>query len=291
MACVSSFHLFSSNVISVKSPKHLLSYKSLARKSISFFGNITQVRPIFQVRSSFDGFSLDEGKGVKDEGEVDELKKKLLESFYGIDRGSRASSETSAEISELITRLEAQDSTTDLAKCLELLDGKWDLVYTSFAPLFPLLFGETQKLLKVSMSETIDSNDLKVQQSVQFLGNLDATSLFVNGTFEVKGLKRVEVTPKDIKVEITKVSDYNLLPEHVEFLGVKLNLSALNRISANIQHTSSSIISSNLPSVISFLKGNIQLWVLPTYVDGNLRIVRGDRGCIFVFAKEGFYLV
>ena len=39
------------------------------------------------------------------------LQAQLLDSFYGIDRGLQASTEVRAEISELITKLEAQNPT------------------------------------------------------------------------------------------------------------------------------------------------------------------------------------
>lgn len=59
--------------------------------------------------------------------EVGELKKKLKELLYGTDRGLKASSETRAEIVELITQLEAKNPTPAPTEALALLNGKWIL--------------------------------------------------------------------------------------------------------------------------------------------------------------------
>ena len=59
--------------------------------------------------------------------ETDELKNKLKELLYGTDRGLNASSETRAEIVELITQLEAKNPTPAPTESLPLLNGKWIL--------------------------------------------------------------------------------------------------------------------------------------------------------------------
>lgn len=65
----------------------------------------------------------------KEEGiaEIESLKKALVDSFYGTDRGLRATSETRAEIVELITQLEAKNPTPNPTEALSLLNGKWIL--------------------------------------------------------------------------------------------------------------------------------------------------------------------
>lgn len=59
--------------------------------------------------------------------EVAELKAKLKEALYGTERGLRASSETRAEVVELITQLEARNPTPAPTEALVLLNGKWIL--------------------------------------------------------------------------------------------------------------------------------------------------------------------
>lgn len=58
---------------------------------------------------------------------ITELKKKLVDSFDGTDRGLKAKSETRAQIVELITQLEALNPTPAPTEALPLLNGKWIL--------------------------------------------------------------------------------------------------------------------------------------------------------------------
>lgn len=67
--------------------------------------------------------------------EVDKLKQKLKDLLYGTNRGLKASSETRAEIVELITQLEAQNPTPAPTDALALLNGKWILALDSLKPI------------------------------------------------------------------------------------------------------------------------------------------------------------
>lgn len=60
--------------------------------------------------------------------EIDPLKKQLVDSFYGTQRGLSASTETRGEIVELISQLEAKNPTPAPTEALTLLNGKWILV-------------------------------------------------------------------------------------------------------------------------------------------------------------------
>ncbi|KAI5388015.1 hypothetical protein KIW84_073923, partial [Lathyrus oleraceus] len=126
--------------------------------------------------------------------ETEKLKKALVGSFYGTDRGLKATSETRAEIVELITQLEAKNPTPASNDALTLLNGKWTLAYTSFAGLFPLLLSGLLPLLKVEeISQTIDSESLNVQNSVQFAGPLTTTSISTNAKFEVRSPNHLQI--------------------------------------------------------------------------------------------------
>lgn len=56
-----------------------------------------------------------------------DLKQQLVDTLYGTDRGLRASSETRAEITEIISQLEAANPNPAPTEKLELLNGKWNL--------------------------------------------------------------------------------------------------------------------------------------------------------------------
>ncbi|KAF2303664.1 hypothetical protein GH714_021046 [Hevea brasiliensis] len=101
-----------------------------------------KLRPLFLVRAveDDDEWGPDEdGSGSastvglveedkpKELTEIDRLKKQLVDLFYGTNRGLSASSETRAEIVELITQLEAKNPTPAPTEALALLNGKWIL--------------------------------------------------------------------------------------------------------------------------------------------------------------------
>lgn len=222
--------------------------------------------------------------------EMEGLKRQLVDSFYGTDRGLRASSETRAEIVELITQLEAKNPTPAPTDALSLLNGKWILAYTSFPGLFPLLARGTLPLVKVEeISQTIDSENFTVQNSVQFSGPLATTSLSTNAKFEVRSPKRVQIKFVEGIIGTPQVTDSLVLPENVEFLGQKIDLSPFQSLLNSVQDTASSVartISSQPPLKFN-LSQNAESWLLTTYLDEELRISRGDRGSVFVFIKEG----
>ncbi|XP_077210986.1 uncharacterized protein LOC143846434 isoform X2 [Tasmannia lanceolata] len=134
--------------------------------------------------------------------EIDKLKRALIDSSYGTDRGLKASSETTAEIVELITKLEAKNPTPAPTEALILLNGKWILVYTSLSALFPLL-GTNVPLVNVEeISQSIDLENLTMQNSVRFSGPLATTSLSTNAKFEVCSPQRVQVNaPRIFQIE------------------------------------------------------------------------------------------
>ncbi|KAJ0089557.1 hypothetical protein Patl1_13976 [Pistacia atlantica] len=110
-------------------------------------------------RSCDQGWRLATGAVDDDEwGPERGRRKALVDSFYGTDRGLTATSETRAEIVELITQLGAKNPTPALSEALTLLNGKWILAYTSFSGLFPLLSRGLLQLARVEeISQTIDS--------------------------------------------------------------------------------------------------------------------------------------
>jgi len=223
--------------------------------------------------------------------EIDILKKQLVDSLYGTDRGLKASSETRAEIVELISQLEGKNPTPVPTEALTLLNGKWILAYTSFAGLFPLLSRGTLPLVKVEeISQTIDSENFTVQNSVQFSGPLATTSISTNAKFEVRSPKRVQIKFEEGVIGTPQLTDSIVLPENVEFLGQKIDLTPFKGIITSVQDTASSVaktISSQPPFKFNITNTNAESWLLTTYLDEDLRISRGDGGSVFVLVKEG----
>lgn len=67
-------------------------------------------------------------EAIESAEETERLKRVLAGSLYRTDRGLSASSETRAEISELITQLESKNPNPAPNEALFLLNGKWILV-------------------------------------------------------------------------------------------------------------------------------------------------------------------
>lgn len=87
-----------------------------------------------------------------------------------------------------------------------------------------------------------------------------------------------------------QLTDSIELPENVEFLGQKIDLSPFKGLLTSVQDTASSLaktISSQPPLKFSIPDRNSESWLLTTYLDDDLRISRGDGGSIFVLIKEG----
>ncbi|KAJ6829975.1 putative plastid-lipid-associated protein 2, chloroplastic [Iris pallida] len=235
-------------------------------------------------------------EGAAEVTEIGELKKKLAEALYGTDRGLKASSETRAEVVELITQLEAKNPTPAPTEALALLNGKWNLAYTSFSQLFPLLgSGRLPELVKVEeISQTIDSEAFTVQNSVKFAGPLATTSVTTNAKFEVRSPKRVQIKFQEGIIGTPQLTDSIVIPDKVEFLGQNIDFSPLKGVITSIENSYSSVaktISGQPPIKIPISSNTAESWLLTTYLDDELRISRGDGGSVFVFTKDGSSLL
>ncbi|TYH53238.1 hypothetical protein ES332_D09G085200v1 [Gossypium tomentosum] len=184
----------------------------------------------------------EEEKPKEEVGEIESLKKALVDSFYGTDRGWKASSETRAEIVELITLLEAKNPTPAPTDSLPLLNGKWILAYTSFTGLFPLLSRGQLRLVKVEeISQTIDAESLTVQNSVQFSGPLASSSISASAKFEVRSPRRVQIKFQEGIIGTPQLTDSIVLPENVEFMGQNIDLAPIKGLLNSVQDTASTV--------------------------------------------------
>ncbi|KAK1412368.1 hypothetical protein QVD17_33566 [Tagetes erecta] len=231
----------------------------------------------------------------KEPTEIDLLKKQLVDSFYGTSRGLSATSETRAEVVELITQLEAKNPTPAPTEALTLLNGKWILAYTSFLGLYPLLSSGSLPVVKVEeISQTIDSENFTVQNSVVFSGLGSKTAITTNAKFEVRSPKRVQIKFDEGIIGTPQLTDSIELPENVEVFGQKVDLSPFKGLITSVQDTASNVaktISNQPPLKFSISQANAESWLLTTYLDDELRISRGDGGSVFVLLKEGSKLL
>ncbi|OMO76884.1 hypothetical protein CCACVL1_15343 [Corchorus capsularis] len=278
------------------------------KKSLFSTPKPIRARPVFKVRAVDDdewgpdkgeepvvtqttGVAVAEEEKPKELSEVESLKKALVDSFYGTGRGLKASSETRAEIVELITQLEAKNPTPAPTEALSLLNGKWILAYTTFPGVLTLLSRGQLPLVKVEeISQTIDAESFTVQNSVQFSGPLASNTISTNAKFEVRSPKRVQIKFQEGIIGTPQLTDSIVLPENVEFLGQKIDLTPIKGLLTSVQDTASSVaktISSQPPIKFSLSNSNAESWLLTTYLDEEVRISRGDAGSVFVLIKEG----
>jgi len=236
----------------------------------------------------------------EEEAEVDAVKSRLLDSFYGTNRGLSASSKTRAEANELISRLEAMNPTPSPSYELAALSGKWRLVYTSNSEVMFLLAAENLPGLNVGdITQTIDGVGGRVENRVAFSAPMVESSVSANASFEVRSPKRLQVKFNEAGVEtptiIADVFQYMSLPMTVDVMGQSIDTAPL----ANLMQPFQSGLTDALNGVKSAVSGlpslkvplpesaspGSEAWLLTTYLDGDLRVARGDGGSVFVLTK------
>lgn len=129
----------SSNSKSLSKSPILVSMSSIIHRPVFSTGGSAVSRADFRVRATDaeDEWGPEVGErgsalSVAEEAieaveETERLKRSLADSLYGTDRGLNASSETRAEIGDLITQLESKNPTPAPTEALFLLNGKWIL--------------------------------------------------------------------------------------------------------------------------------------------------------------------
>ncbi|XP_059663702.1 plastid-lipid-associated protein, chloroplastic-like [Cornus florida] len=236
-----------------------------------------------------------EDEEEEEEEELDKLKKQLVSSLYDTDRGLRATREKRGEIVELFMELEVKNPTPAPTQALTLLNGKWILVYISFVGLSSLLSSGALPPVKVEeISQTFDTENFRVQNSVLIAGPYATTSIITNAKFEIQNPKRVQIKFEEGIIGTPQLTDSVVLPENLEFIGQKIDLAPFKGLITTVQDTASSVaktISSQPPLKFSISNSNAESWLLITYLDNDLRISRGDAGSVFVLVKEGSQLL
>ncbi|KMT11361.1 hypothetical protein BVRB_5g106940 [Beta vulgaris subsp. vulgaris] len=219
-----------------------------------------------------------------------ELKRCLLDSVYGSDLGFRASAEVRAEVSELVSQLEAVNPSPKPTEVSGLLDGNWILVYTAFSELLPLLAVGTTQLLKVQqISQAIDTTNQTVENSTTLSSPFATFTFSATATFDVRSPSRIQVRFKEATFKPPQIKSQIDLPESVDVFGQKVTLPPVQQFLSPLQDAATSISRAlyGLPPLkISIPGERTASWLLFTYVDEDFRISRGDGG-LFVLVREG----
>jgi hypothetical protein len=230
-----------------------------------------------------------------EDDDVEDLKQQLIDTLYGTERGLRASSDTRAEVIELITQLEAKNPTEAPTEALTLLNGKWVLAYTSFSELFPLLAAGNLPLVKVGeITQIIDAQALTIENCVSFEGPVTATSFSASASFEIRSPKRIQVKFEEGSISAPMVSNSAEIPSSLDIMGQKIDLSAAKGLLKPLEDAAMAVaraLSGQPPLKFSIQNDRAQSWLLTTYLDEDLRISRGDGGSVFVLLREGSTLL
>lgn len=266
--------------------------------SFCAFSSATAPGPRLVVRAVYGngGVGRDEG-GVaaavavaEEASKTLELKQTLEDTIHSTERGLQVNAETRSEIMELIGQLESHNPHPNPLQCLDLLDGKWILRYTSLTEFLPLLAAGSLPFIKVGeISQSLNTKDSLMVNSVAFVGPLGTTSLSANASFEICSPKRIQIKFEEGLVEAPQINNVLEMPESFTFLGQKVDLTAFQGIFQTLQsatYTIARTISGQPPLKFPIRSENAQPWLLTTYLDEDLRISRGDNGSVFVFVKD-----
>ncbi|PRQ18935.1 putative plastid lipid-associated protein/fibrillin [Rosa chinensis] len=235
-----------------------------------------------------------EAESTEEVEEVDskltELKRCLVDTFYGTELGFRAGSEVRAEVVELVNQLEAANPTPAPTENPGLLDGNWVLLYTASSELLPLLAAGSTSLLKVDkINQSIDTSSQTILNTITLSGPFATFSFSASASFEVRSPSRIQVQFKEGTFQPPDIKSSIDLPQDVEIFGQRINLSPIQQTLSPLQEVVASIsrtISGQQSLKVPIPGERTQSWLLTTYLDGDLRISRGDGG-LFVLAKEG----
>ncbi|KAK3242622.1 hypothetical protein CYMTET_47686 [Cymbomonas tetramitiformis] len=239
----------------------------------------------------------DESKQQEEETEVDEetqfliedLKAALLDSFYGTERGSKASSEARAEVNELITQLEAVNPCSSPTDEVELLSGEWKLLYTNNSELSLILAADQLPLLTIGdIYQDIDVDSYTVENKLEIITPLSRGFVSSTANFEVRSAKRLQIKFVEGKIGTPKLLEDIPLPDKLELGGQSLDLSPLKGVAYQVQEALrpvTAVIESQPDLQIPISNDSAQSWLLTTFLDEEVRIARGDAGSLFVLTK------
>ncbi|KAJ0970851.1 hypothetical protein J5N97_018810 [Dioscorea zingiberensis] len=236
-------------------------------------------------------YEIGNGSPVAEEGDkLGDLKRCLVDTFYGTELGFRASSEVRAEIFELVTQLEALNPTPAPTSTPELLDGDWVLLYTAFSELLPLLAVGAIPFLKIKkISQSIDTKSSTIVNAAMLSSPFATFSFSASASFEVQTPSRIQVEFKEGTVQPPEISSSLDLPENIDVFGQKIDLLPVRQTLNPVQEAFANIaraLSGQPPLKVPIPGNRTRSWLLTTYLDEDLRISRGDGG-LFVLAKEG----
>mmetsp|Transcript_4824 Transcript_4824/g.30645 ORF Transcript_4824/g.30645 Transcript_4824/m.30645 type:complete len:342 (+) Transcript_4824:2343-3368(+) len=222
-----------------------------------------------------------------------DLKACLLDSFYGTERGLKASADTRAEVGELIAQLEARNPTPNPTEALEKLNGEWKLEYTSNSELYLILAAQNLPLLEVgNILQTINVDTMTVENKAELKTPVVTGSVGATASFEIRSPTRLQIKFNESTLYTPQPVDSLEIPSSLEIFGQRVDIAPLRPALTPIADAARSAFRmvSDRPDVrIPIRNEQAQSWILTTYLDDTLRIARGDGGSVFVLSKQNVW--
>ncbi|MEL6231611.1 MAG: PAP/fibrillin family protein [Cyanobacteria bacterium J06627_3] len=188
----------------------------------------------------------------------------LLDAIAPTNRGLLTSPDQKQDILTKVARLEARNPTSNPLGAVDLLDGNWQLLYTTSSELlgidrFPLCsLGNIYQCVRVEQLRIYNLAEVK-----SVLGGL----VSVTATFEPVSEKRVNVRFDRAIFGLQSTLDYQNPSQFIEAMQQTNKFNLLKGIDVTIS-------SNRDPG-----------WLEITYLDNSMRIGRGNQGSVFVLRK------
>lgn len=191
-------------------------------------------------------------------------KSDLLAAIAPTNRGLLATAEQKQNILTKVAQLEGRNPTPRPVEAPELLNGNWQLLYTTSAELlgidrFPLLgLGDIYQCLRLEQQRIYNLAEIK-----SALGGL----VSVTAKFEIVSSQRVDVQFDRAIFGLQSTLGYQTPSQFIDAMGQTAKFNWFKGIDFTIN-------SNREPG-----------WLEVTYLDKNLRVGRGNQGSVFVLRK------
>lgn len=231
---------------------------------------------------------------------IEGAKAEVLSEIAALNRGILATAADQQRVMGAIARLEALNPTPQPTQATNLLDGNWQLLYTTSLELlgidrFPLLgLGQIYQCIRVQTQRVYNLAEIRGPWGLDGL-------VSVGADFVVASDRRINVHFTRAVFGIQRLLNYNAVDEFVERLGsperlLGVDIQLNRRRSGFSAHPSPEAIAEPTTTVpASDRPASIQPenrpqqprqgWIELTYLDPDLRINRGNEGSLFVLKR------
>jgi hypothetical protein len=221
---------------------------------------------------------------------IETAKKELIRTISFTKNGKESSLDTQKQVLSLVDFLETNAPAsptllTDLTEA-QKLDGLWYLQYTQPSDLgddaadVPTWEPATSTLDIVSK---LDEQPVKNKGTVSFLGTVavDTSDRLTTQRIEIRNSRVTNFVEQNFfTVEVSGSYVLDTVPNRV--------IVSFDKCEISLKNNGFVLDLSFLFDLRAFLKGGLRAggWLETTFIDGNIRIGRGNRGTLFVLTRD-----